>query len=355
LEPAKRRNRYSRRSFSRSVAETALKSSSFDLLSGSDEDTAVKERLNGHLHKYDKDNSRKSREHLVLDKRLKDERNSSQVSQEKEIEIDSEYKVVNETDVIKKNTRRRRSIQSESIEEYRACFQGKHVASPSCRNSEHVKKPVPLPRQRTQTKHFEPSKTHEKEVEELHQQIVPVSSSLNPVLPIDNFGNTSIPPDGDDNDCVLSQEVERKRVRNKRSGHTNVEKREEIELGNIETISEVIAERKEVSSGRKSSFQKSRREGREVAIETALMKEESRPVELSYDKIVGIFIHQSECLQVDPLVRHPLVKVYLVDAATGNYFKKSDCDRSVSFYYENQDVEYILPLMTEMFDYKDRR
>jgi jouberin len=49
------------------------------------------------------------------------------------------------------------------------------------------------------------------------------------------------------------------------------------------------------------------------------------------------------------------VKVHLVDAATGNYLKKSNGDRSVSFYYENQDVDYILPLMTEMFDYKDRR
>jgi hypothetical protein len=304
LEPAKRRNRYSRRSSSRSVAETLLKSSSFDLLSGSDEDIAVKERLNGHLHKYDKDNSGKSREQLVLDKRLKDVRNSIQVFQEKEIEIDSENKVENETDVIKTNARRR-SIQSESFEEYPDCFQGKHVASPSCRNSERVKKPVPLPRQRTQKKHFEPSKTHEKEVEERHQQIVSVSSSLNPVLPIENPGNTAIPPDGDDNDCVLPQEVVRKKVRNKKSGHSNVEKRDEIELGNIETISHVEVDGKEVSSGRKSPFQKSKREGKEVAIETALMKEESRPAELSYDKIVGIFIHRSECLQVDPLVRHP--------------------------------------------------
>lgn len=364
MEPAKGEDRCGRRSFSRSVEESALKSyntstqrlSSLNLLSSSDEDVAVKEKLNGHLHKYDKANSGKNREQLVLDKRLKDERNSSQVSLKKEVEIDSENKVVKETDFIKTNARRRRrSIQSESFEENPDCFQGKHIASSPCRNSEHQKKPVPLPRRRTQKEHLKPSETHETEVEH-HQQIVPASSSLNLVLPKDNFKNTSIPvEDGDDdNDCVLSKEVERRKVKYKKNAHCNLEKKEEIEWRNIETPDGEV-EGKEVSSGRKSSFHKLRRESKEVAVETAVKKEGSQSVELSYNKIVGIFIHRSECLQVDPLVRHPLVKVHLLDAATGNYLKKSNSGRSVSFYNENQEVDYILPLMTEVFDYKERR
>lgn len=363
MEPAKEADRCGRRSFSRTVEESALKShntstqrlSSLNLLSSSDEDVAVKERLNGHLHKNDKENSGKNREQLVLEKRLKDERNSSQVSQKKEVEIDSENRIVKETDIIKTNTRRR-SIQSESFEEYPDGFQGKHIASPSCRNSEHFKKPVPLPRRRTQEEHLKPSKPHEKEVEEHPQQIVPVSSSLSVVLPIDNFENTSIPEgDGDDdNDCVLPKKVERRKVKKKKNAHSNVEKKEEIEWRNIETPDGEVDEN-EVSSGRKSSFHKLRGESKEVAVETAVTKEESQSAELSYDKIVGIFIHRSECLQVDPLVRHPLVKVHLLDATTGNYLKKSNCGRSVSFYNENQEVDYILPLMTEMFDYKERR
>ncbi|PNF24369.1 hypothetical protein B7P43_G09651, partial [Cryptotermes secundus] len=342
--------------FSRSVEECALKSyntstqrlSSLNLLSSSDEDAAVKEKLNGHLHKYDKENSSKNREQLVLDKRLKDERNSSQVSLKKEVEIDSENEVVKGTDFVKTNTRRRRSIQSESFEENPDCFQGKHFASTSCRNSEHQKKPVPLPRRRTQKEHLKPSETHETEVEEHHQQIVPATSSLNVVLPIDNLKNTSIPAedgDDDDDDCVLPKKVERRKVKNKKNAHCNVEKKEEIERRNIETPDGEV-EGKEVSSGRKS-FHKLRRESKEVAVETAVKKEGSQSVELSYDKIVGIFIHRSECLQVDPLVRHPLVKVHLLDAATGNYLKKSNSGRSVSFYNENQEVDYILPLMTE--------
>lgn len=363
MEPAKGEDRRSRRSFSRSVEESALKSyntstqrlSSLNLLSSSDEDVAVKEKLNGHLRKYDKENSGKNREQLVLDKRLKDESNSSQVSLKKEIEIDSENKVVKETDFIKTNTRRR-SIQSESFEENPDCFQGKHIASPSCRNSEHQKKPVPLPRRKTQKEHLKPSETHETEVEEHHQQIVPATSSLNIVLPIDNLKNTSIAAeDGDDdNDCVLPKKVERRKVKNKKNAHCNVEKKEETEWRNIETPDEEV-EGKEVSSGRKSSFHKLRRDSKEVAVETTVKKEGPQSVELSYDKIVGIFIHRSECLQVDPLVRHPLVKVHLLDAATGNYLKKSNSGRSVSFYNENQEVDYILPLMTEVFDYKERR
>jgi hypothetical protein len=361
LEPAKGTDRCSI-SLSRSVAESALKSldtstqalSSCDLLSGSDEDVAVKETLNRHFHKYYKENSGKSREHLLLDKRLIDERNSSQVSQEKEVKIDSENKAVNETGVIKRNTGKS-SIQSESFEDYSDCFQGKHIASPAYKNGDHVKKkPIPLPRQRTQKRHFEPSKPHEADVEGPNQKTVPLSSSLSPILPIDKFGNTSIQADdGDNNDCVQPEKVERK-VKSKKIEPCNVEKREEIELRNIETVSDLEVDGKEVSSGRKS-FHKSRRDGKEIAIETDLMTEESQAVKLSYNKIVGIFIHRSECLQVDPLVRHPVVKVHLIDAATGNYLKKSNCGRSVSFYYENCEVDYILPLMTEVFDYKERR
>nr|CAD7263043.1 unnamed protein product [Timema shepardi] len=74
----------------------------------------------------------------------------------------------------------------------------------------------------------------------------------------------------------------------------------------------------------------------------------------SYEKIIGITVHRSDCLQPDVLVRHPLVKVHLIDVSTGEYLKKSDKNRPVSFFYENK-VEHILPLMTEIFDFRERR
>jgi hypothetical protein len=364
--PAKGTDRHSSsRSFCRDVEESPFKSqntsvqklsSSFDFLSSSDDDIVMKERLNENLHKYDKENSgennnnnnnnnnnTKKREQLILDKRLKDERNTSQISHQKEVKTDPD----NETDVTNRNTRRK-SIESESFGEYADC-------NPSCRNSEHFKKPVPLPRSRTQKKFPNSSKTHEKEVHESHQQILRASSSLSPLLPAVHLRHPIIAADdgSDSSDCVLPQKSERKEEKTEMNALSNVEKQEEIELRNLKT-SAVEVDGKEVLSSRKS-FHKSRRESREVAVESALMTEEPKSVELSYDKIVGIIIHRSECLQIDPLVQHPLVKVHLLDSSTGNYLKKSNLGRSVSFYFENQEVDYILPLMTEKFDYKERR
>jgi hypothetical protein len=329
-------------------------SSSFDLLSSSDDDVVMKQRLNGHLHEHDKVNSElnndRNKELLILDKKLKDERNSCQISQQKEAKIDSEHSRGNEADVIKINTGIK-NIQSDSCEEYAEFSQEKQV-SPSYRNSKYVKKPVPLPRRKTQKEFLEPSATHETEVDKCDQQFVRVFDSLSAQLPVDHVEHTGMVAD-DDNDCVLPQNVKQKEK--KKSAPCSVEENEEIELRNIKTTSNVQLDRKEVSPSRKSSFHKSRRKSGEEAVESVLMTGESQQMDLSYDRVLGIIIHRSECLQVDPLVRHPLVKVHLINAVTGNYLKKSNVHRPVSFYYENREVDYILPLMTDIFDYKEKR
>jgi len=350
------------RAFSKSVEGIECKSpntttqelsSGFDFLSSTDDDVVMKPRLNGYLLELDKVNSEMNndanRELLVLDKRLKDERNSCQISQQKEAEIDSENSRGNEADVIKINTRVK-NIKSDFCEEYADFSQVKQV-SPSCRNSTSVKKPVPLPRRKTHKEFLEPDDTHEIEVDECHQQLGQIPNSLSAQLLVDPVEHTSVT--ADDNDGVLPQNVERKENK-KKSAPSSVEKKEEIELGNLNT-SDVELDKKEVSPSRKLSFHKSKRKSREEAVETVLMTQESQQMELHYDKVLGIIIHRSECLRVDPLIRHPLVKVHLLNAVTGNYFKKSNISRPVSFYYENQEVDYILPLMTDIFDYKEKR
>jgi len=351
------------RAFSKSVEGIECKSpntttqelrSGFDFLSSADDDDDVmKPRLNGYLLELDKVNSElnsdANRELLVLDKRLKDERNSCQISQHKETEIDSENSRGNEADVIKISTRIK-NIKSDFCEEYADFSQVKQV-SPSCRNGTSVKKPVPLPRKKTQKEFLEPGNTHEIEVDEYHQQLGQIPNSLSAQHLIDRVVHTGMT--ADDNDCVLPQNVERKEKK-KKSAPCSVEKKEEIELGNTNT-SDVELDRKQVSPSRKSSFHKSRRKSREEASENVLMTQESQQMELHYDKVLGIIIHHSECLRVDPLIRHPLVKVHLLNAVTGNYLKKSNISRPVSFYYENQEVDYILPLMTDIFDYKEKR
>jgi hypothetical protein len=351
------------RAFFKNVEGTASKShnittqelsSGVDFLLSSDDDVIIKRSLNGNLREHDKVsfevNNDNNRELLTLDKRLKDERNSCQISQQEEAKTYSEISRGNEVDEIKINTRTT-NIQSDSFEEYADFSQEKQV-SPSCRNSKCVKKPVPLPRRKTQKEVPEPSTTYETEVDECYQQGVHISDSLSAQLPVDDVKHMALA--ADDDDCILPQNVERKEKKKKKIASCSVEEKEEIELRNIKTTSDIEVDQKEASSSRKS-FHKSRRKSREETVETVLVAGKSEQMELSYDKVLGIIIHQSECLQVDPLIRHPLVKVHLLNSVTGNYLKKSNVTRPVSFYYENQEVDYILPLMTEIFDYKEKR
>ena len=271
-------------------------SSGFDFLSSTDDDVVTKPRLNWYLLELDKVNSELNnngnRELLVPDKRLKNEWNSFHISQQKEAEIDSENNRGNEADVIKINTWIK-NIKSDFCEEFADLSQVKQV-SPSCRDSTSVKKPVPLPRRRRQKEFLEPGDTHEIEVDECHQQLGQIPSILL-VDPVEHTGMTR-----DNNDCVLPQNVEEKEKK-KKSALCSVEKKEIIELGNVHT-SIVGLDRKQVSPSRKSSFHKSRRKSREEAVETVLMTQESQQMELHYDKVLGIIIHGSECLRVDPLV-----------------------------------------------------
>ncbi|XP_067005671.2 jouberin [Anabrus simplex] len=80
-----------------------------------------------------------------------------------------------------------------------------------------------------------------------------------------------------------------------------------------------------------------------------------KAAEFTYEKIIGVFIHRSDHLTADALVTHPLVKVHLVNADTGEYLKKSDPNRSVSFFYESKETDYIQPLMTDVFDFQARK
>lgn len=71
------------------------------------------------------------------------------------------------------------------------------------------------------------------------------------------------------------------------------------------------------------------------------------------DEIVGITVHGVDCPIIDLLVRHPVIKLYIVDTSTGEYYIKSDSKRTVCYFEEN--TSYIQPIMTHPFDFKQRR
>uniref|UniRef100_A0A7P0T8H6 Jouberin n=1 Tax=Homo sapiens TaxID=9606 RepID=A0A7P0T8H6_HUMAN len=73
---------------------------------------------------------------------------------------------------------------------------------------------------------------------------------------------------------------------------------------------------------------------------------------LDDDLVLGVYIHRTDRLKSDFMISHPMVKIHVVDEHTGQYVKKDDSGRPVSSYYEKENVDYILPIMTQPYDFK---
>ncbi|KAM5325634.1 jouberin isoform 2-T3 [Glossophaga mutica] len=73
---------------------------------------------------------------------------------------------------------------------------------------------------------------------------------------------------------------------------------------------------------------------------------------LDDDLVLGVYIHRTDRLKSDFLISHPMVKIHVVDENTGQYVKKDDSERPVSSFFEKDNVDYILPIMTQPYDFK---
>lgn len=73
---------------------------------------------------------------------------------------------------------------------------------------------------------------------------------------------------------------------------------------------------------------------------------------LDDDLVLGVYIHRTDRLKSDFMISHPMVKIHVVDENTGQYVKKDDSKRPVSSYFEKDNVDYILPIMTQPYDFK---
>ncbi|XP_036398069.1 jouberin [Megalops cyprinoides] len=71
--------------------------------------------------------------------------------------------------------------------------------------------------------------------------------------------------------------------------------------------------------------------------------------------VLGVYVHRTDRLKTDLMVSHPMVKVHVIDEATGHYVKKEDSHRPVSSFYEQEKVEHILPIMTQPFDFRKHK
>ncbi|NXF41295.1 AHI1 protein, partial [Nyctibius bracteatus] len=73
------------------------------------------------------------------------------------------------------------------------------------------------------------------------------------------------------------------------------------------------------------------------------------------DLVLGVYIHRSDRLKTDVLVSHPMVKIHVVDQRSGLYVKKDHSKRKVSSYYEQEQTEHVLPIMTQPYDFRQSK
>lgn len=71
--------------------------------------------------------------------------------------------------------------------------------------------------------------------------------------------------------------------------------------------------------------------------------------------IMAITVHKTDRLDINSFISHPLVQIHIINSETGLYLQKSDTSRSVVFYYENQDLNFISPVLTQTYDLKKHR
>lgn len=86
-----------------------------------------------------------------------------------------------------------------------------------------------------------------------------------------------------------------------------------------------------------------------------ITEEEKSKKIYTYEKIVEITILKTDKLPLNSLVVHPLIKIHVIDAITGKYFPKSDKSRSVVFFYETADINYISPVMTHACNLQEKK
>ena len=112
--------------------------------------------------------------------------------------------------------------------------------------------------------------------------------------------------DEDEINIINDKELRKKSTKRKKKKKIDDENREE----NQDETNENLIEVKDDENERKSEDL------------TALKKSHTKANEESKSQILGVFVHYADCLKLDFFVLHPVVKVSLVNLATGKLIAK---------------------------------
>uniref|UniRef100_A0A8C1SSZ0 Jouberin n=1 Tax=Cyprinus carpio TaxID=7962 RepID=A0A8C1SSZ0_CYPCA len=149
---------------------------------------------------------------------------------------------------------------------------------------------------------------------------------------------------------VLNNELEKKK-KVKSNKHDGDRRQTEASVDNqTENIQDDVVE--EFMEDTVKPKVKKKKKRKEVIVE-----EEQAEEKQSFDDslVLGVYIHRTDKLKTDLMVSHPMVKVHVVDEVTGQYVKKEDSHRHVSSFYEQENIEHILPIITQPFDFKKHK
>ncbi|CAM4649213.1 unnamed protein product [Leuciscus chuanchicus] len=150
---------------------------------------------------------------------------------------------------------------------------------------------------------------------------------------------------------MLNNELEKKKKKVKSSKHDGDRSQTEASVENQteNILDDVVEEFKEDTVKPKVKKKKKQKE--------VIVEEEQAEEKQAFDDslVLGVYIHRTDKLKTDLMVSHPMVKVHVVDEVNGQYVKKEDSHRHVSSFYEQENIEHILPIITQPFDFKKHK
>ncbi|XP_076013611.1 jouberin isoform X2 [Genypterus blacodes] len=142
---------------------------------------------------------------------------------------------------------------------------------------------------------------------------------------------------------MLNNDVGKKKKKKLKSVARESEERDEDETVDVENETE--------SKGKKIK----KKRDQLVKEDSETEKEIAQKPTFDDSLVLGVYVHRTDRLKTDLLISHPMVKVHVIDEMTGEYVKKEDSHRPVASFYEHENIEHILPIMTQPYDFKKNK
>ncbi|XP_060065201.1 jouberin-like [Ylistrum balloti] len=157
-----------------------------------------------------------------------------------------------------------------------------------------------------------------------------------------------IPPPMSDEEQATSGKDKKKKKKKKKEEGEEVQVRRKLIDAEGEEADDEEAEVKEVKRVKKKA---------PIVIEETEEQRLEREAIEDEGQIMAVTVHRTDKLKNDFHILHPMVRVHIVNEETGQNLTKQRKDRAVSAYFEtqNDNITQIMPIMTQPFDFKQKK